>query len=628
MGHKETHRTAIVYRETGRFPSQNLTFNLKMAPIVNIAAYKFVALANLEGLRRELLALAERLQLRGSILLSMEGINLFVAGSREGIDTLLDRVRQIPGVSDLEVKESLSEQRPFNRMLVKIKKEIIAFDVPGIDPKKYSSRRVSARELKNWLDEGRPVTLLDTRNNFEIKVGTFQNARAIDLEDFRDFPKAVDRLPEELKQQTIVTFCTGGIRCEKAAPYLEREGFRDVYQLDGGILKYFEECGSEHYQGHCFVFDKRVAVDAELKECSVRQCFNCWAVLSAEDLESPNYIEGKSCPNCFRPASPAGEQLIELRRNAIQEATKVLPGSLPYENVRPISVPLRFDGLEVLDFLDAMKTHLTREEWQRACADGRLICREEHVQPGRVVRSGERLLHTMPATREPDVNAAIEILHEDDALVAISKPAPLPMHPCGRFNRNSLTYILNQVYRPLRLLPVHRLDADTTGVVIFARNREVARTLQERFEAGSMHKTYLARVLGHPIENVFESNEPVQSQPGPNGIRLPDANGISARTRFHVLGRLRDGTALLEVDPLSGRTNQIRVHLWSFGIPIVGDPMYLQIQQLGTTQGLSINDPPLCLHAKSIEFDHPLTGLQIRFEAPVPSWGMYDEVRK
>ena len=592
-----------------------------MAPIVNIAAYKFVAMANLEELRRELQSLTERLQLRGSILLSIEGVNLFVAGSRDGIDTLLDRVQQIPGIGHLDVKESLSSERPFNRMLVKIKKEIIAFDVPGIDPRKYSSRRVSAQELKGWLDEGRPITLLDTRNNFEIKVGTFHNARAIDLEDFRDFPTAVDQLPDELKQQTIVTFCTGGIRCEKAAPYLEREGFREVYQLDGGILKYFEECGSEHFDGQCFVFDKRVAVDPDLKECSVRQCFACWAVLSADDLASPRYVEGKSCSSCFRSASPTGEQLLEQRRDAIREATGILPGSLPYENVRPISVPLRFDGLEVLDFLDAMKTHLTRDEWHQACAEGRLTCRGETVQPGRAVRSGERLLHTMPATCEPDVAVTIAILHEDDAIVVINKPAPLPMHPCGRFNRNSLTHILNQVYRPLRLLPVHRLDADTTGIVVFAKNREVARTLQERFEASAMHKAYLARVLGHPAEDNFECNELVQSQPGPSGIRLTDANGVAARTRFRVRSRLRDGTALLEVEPLSGRTNQIRVHLWSLGFPIMGDPMYLSNQQLGTAKGLSVNDPPLCLHASSIEFDHRLTEQTIRFEAPVPSWG-------
>jgi len=592
-----------------------------MAPIVNIAAYKFAALANLEELRSELQIHCERLQLRGSILLSLEGINLFVAGTRDGIDRLLDRARQIPGVNDLAVKESLSQEKPFNRMLVKIKKEIIAFDVPGIDPRQYSSRRVTAKQLKSWLDEGRPVTLLDTRNNFEIKVGTFQNARAIDLEDFRDFPMAVGRLPDDLKRETIVTFCTGGIRCEKAAPYLEREGFQDVYQLDGGILKYFEECGSDHFQGHCFVFDKRVAVDADLKECSVRQCFACWAVLSADDLASPKFIDGKSCPNCYRPASPTVVQQLEQRRIAIREVTKILPGSLPYENVRPISVPLRFDGLELLDFLDAMKTHMSRDEWQRACGEGRLKCRNESVQPGRIVRSGERLLHTMPATREPDVNAAIEILHEDEAIVVINKPAPLPMHPCGRFNRNSLTHILNQVYRPLRLLPVHRLDADTTGVVVFAKNREIARTLQDRFKAGSMHKIYLARVLGHPVYDVFECNEPVLSQPGPSGVRLPDANGVAASTRFRVRNRLPDGTALLEVEPLSGRTNQIRVHLWSLGSPIVGDPMYLPNQQLGTAQGLSINDPPLCLHAGTIEFDHPLVEQRIRFEAPVPSWG-------
>ena len=302
----------------------------------------------------------------------------------------------------------------------------------------------------------------------------------------------------------------------------------------------------------------------------------------------------------------------------------MLPGSVAYENVRPISVPLRFDGLEVLDFLDAMKTHLSRDEWQRACIEGRLVCRSETVQSGRVVRAGERLLHTMPATREPDVAVAIEILHEDDAIVVINKPAPLPMHPCGRFNRNSLTFILNQVYRPMRLLPVHRLDADTTGVVVFAKTREVARHLQSQFETGAVQKTYVARVLGHPMGDVFECHKSIHSEPGPRGIRLPDATGAPASTRFRLLSRLRDVTAILHVEPLSGRTNQIRAHLWSLGFPVVGDPMYLPDQQLGTAQALSVTDPPLCLHASKIEFVHPLTEQRLGFEAPMPAWQKWD----
>jgi len=237
-----------------------------MSCIVNIAAYKFADLGGLAELRSELLALCQRLQLKGTILLSPEGVNLFVAGQRAPVDALLARLRAIPQLHELEAKKSFSDAQPFRRMLVKIKREIIPFGVAGIDPRHSTSRRLLARELKRWLDEGRPVTLLDTRNDFEVQIGTFTNAKAIGVDNFRDFPAAAEQLPEELKKRPVVTFCTGGIRCEKAAPLLEREGFTEVYQLDGGILKYFEECGGAHFRGDCFVFDDRIALDSSLRE--------------------------------------------------------------------------------------------------------------------------------------------------------------------------------------------------------------------------------------------------------------------------------------------------------------------------------------------------------------------------
>jgi UPF0176 protein len=277
-----------------------------MPSIVNIAAYQFADLTGLPELQLELRALCQQLQLRGTILLSKEGINIFVAGERDSVDSLLARIRTVPGLAGLEVKESFSDERPFSRMLVKIKREIIAFGIDTIDPKRHTSPRLTARELKRWLDEGRPVTLLDTRNDFEVRTGTFKSATAIGIEDFRDFPAAVARLPDEMKRQPVVTFCTGGIRCEKAAPFLERAGFEQVYQLHGGILKYFEECGGAHFQGDCFVFDKRVALNPALHQSDLRQCFVCQAVLSREDQASEMYAEGVSCPHCYRaPAARA-----------------------------------------------------------------------------------------------------------------------------------------------------------------------------------------------------------------------------------------------------------------------------------------------------------------------------------
>ena len=228
--------------------------------VLNIAAYKFTPLTGLQQRREPLRRLCTALELKGTILLSREGINLFVAGQREAIDTLRNTLEQDTEIGPLVVKESWSVEQPFNRMLVRLKKEIIAFDVEGIDPGAAPSRKISAMELQRWLDNGRRLTLLDVRNQYEVRLGTFQDAVTLPIDHFRQFPAVAKQLPEEAKGQPLVMFCTGGIRCEKAGPYLEREGFEEVYQLEGGILKYFEQCGKQYFEGECFVFDQRVAV--------------------------------------------------------------------------------------------------------------------------------------------------------------------------------------------------------------------------------------------------------------------------------------------------------------------------------------------------------------------------------
>jgi UPF0176 protein len=269
-----------------------------MSAFINLSGYKFTPLENLPELRQRLLDLAHARSLKGTILLSSEGINLFVAGLRADVDTLIAELRLLPGLEDLTPKESKSAGQPFNRMLVKIKKEIIAFGVEGIDPARQPAAKLPPRTLKQWLDEGREITLLDTRNDYEVRMGTFRGAVPAGIDNFRDFPNAVRRLQPELKDKPIVMFCTGGIRCEKAGPFMAREGF-NVFQLDGGILKYFEECGGAHYDGECFVFDKRVGVDAELKETDSVLCFACQMPLTAEEQRHPHYVPEVSCPHCF-----------------------------------------------------------------------------------------------------------------------------------------------------------------------------------------------------------------------------------------------------------------------------------------------------------------------------------------
>jgi len=270
-----------------------------MPEIINLSAYRFAPLEDLPALKERLKAVAAEGALKGTILLSTEGINLFVAGERPGLDRLMAMIHAVPGLENLKPKESLSARQPFNRMLVKIKKEIIAFGVPGIDPARRPAPKLPARTLKQWLDEGRPITLLDTRNDYEVDAGTFEGALPAGIRHFREFPQAVEKLSPELKERPIVMFCTGGIRCEKAGPYLESVGFKNVFQLDGGILKYFEECGGVHYRGECFVFDGRVGVDPALRETSSVMCFVCRMPLSAADQQHPHYVFEKSCPHCF-----------------------------------------------------------------------------------------------------------------------------------------------------------------------------------------------------------------------------------------------------------------------------------------------------------------------------------------
>ncbi|CAP44445.1 sulfurtransferase [Bordetella petrii] len=240
-----------------------------MPAVVNIAAYKFVVLDNLPTLRADVLAQAGAVNLKGTVLLAEEGINLFLAGSRDKIDTFLQWLRADSRLADLEAKFSLSETVPFRRLRVKIKREIIRMDHPAIQPQSGRAPAVSPATLARWLeqgvdDQGRPVVMLDTRNAFEVDAGTFEGAVDWRIERFTQFPAAVQAHRDSLRGKTVVSFCTGGIRCEKAALYMAESGVEHVYQLDGGILKYFEETGGKGFNGNCFVFDERVALDPAL----------------------------------------------------------------------------------------------------------------------------------------------------------------------------------------------------------------------------------------------------------------------------------------------------------------------------------------------------------------------------
>ena len=583
--------------------------------VTNLAAYRFVELSGLKGLREELLALCKEAGLKGTILLSVEGINLFVAGSAEGISRLMSRLREIPGLGDFEGKVSESEDQPFRRMLVRIKREIISFGVEGVEPGKRTSPKLSAKELKRWLDEGRKVTLLDTRNDYEVKLGTFKGAVVPDIRTFREFPQAVRELPDAMKDETVVMFCTGGIRCEKAGPFMEMEGFKNIYQLDGGILRYFEECGGDHYDGECFVFDQRVGVDPALQETDTAVCYACQAPLNAEDQEDVRYLAGKTCPYCFKPEPEKMAKRIATAQAKLDAVCEVLPGSVPLENRRPINVAAKYDRCTLGDILADQFPQIPREEWARRGAERRFVSYGGKPRwMDHIVRAGERILQIFPPDVEPEVAKGIRVVWDDEAVVVIEKPAPLPMHASGRYHRNTLQHLLNQVYEPKFLRPAHRLDANTRGLVLFARTRHYCRLLQRQFLEGRVEKIYRARVLGVPDWDEITCESSISAEPTGPGARVVDEDGLAARTDFRVIERLADGTALLEAQLGSGRTNQIRVHLWEMDLPIVGDPTYLPGGKMGDKQTLDLGDAPMELEAWKLVFNHPLTGERMKFE--------------
>ena len=245
-----------------------------MNDILNISTYKFVPLVDTLALRDTLAARALALSLKGTILLAEEGINLFVAGPAQAVRSFISQLQTDARFADIAPKESWSASQPFRKMLVKVKSEIIRMNHPAIQPAQGRAPAVDAQTVKRWLDQGhddlgRPVVTLDTRNTYEVDEGTFAGAIDWRLNKFTEFPGALQAHKAELADKTVISFCTGGIRCEKAAIYMRESGLPHVYQLEGGILKYFEETGGAHYQGGCFVFDERRALAPDLSTVGI-----------------------------------------------------------------------------------------------------------------------------------------------------------------------------------------------------------------------------------------------------------------------------------------------------------------------------------------------------------------------
>ena len=266
---------------------------------LNIAGYKFVVLPDRDALRQPLKQQCDELGLKGTILLSFEGINIFIAGPEENINVFRTSLLGDERFADIEFKESYSEHQPFNRMNVRLKNEIISVGLPNFNRIEPDDGRIRPQELHERLLNDDDLVLLDTRNTYETRLGTFQNAIDLDLDTFRSFPEAIAKLDDEYKDKEIVMFCTGGVRCEKASVIMKDAGFTNIKQLEGGILGYFEQVGGDYWNGECFVFDKRVALLPDLTETGTTICFACREPLTPKEQLHPAYVPGESCSYCI-----------------------------------------------------------------------------------------------------------------------------------------------------------------------------------------------------------------------------------------------------------------------------------------------------------------------------------------
>jgi len=292
-----------------------------MKEITIVSLYKFVNISDLETFRKELLAECNNLAIKGTFIIAAEGINGTIAGTGKNIETIIKFLISDDRFADIECKYSFDNKIPFYRMKVKIKDELIPIGVEGVDPREVVGTYVRPDEW-NKLVEDPDVLLIDVRNQYEIEVGSFKGALNPETDNFRYFPEFVENNLNPDENKKVAMFCTGGIRCEKASSYMLSKGFKEVFHLKGGILKYLEDVSKEKslWDGECFVFDNRTSVDHDLQNGIYDLCHNCRFPVSPKDMESEYFVKGISCPRCHDSITPERMTSLEERNRQIRLA--------------------------------------------------------------------------------------------------------------------------------------------------------------------------------------------------------------------------------------------------------------------------------------------------------------------
>jgi UPF0176 protein len=267
--------------------------------ISNITGYKFIPITDRKSLQGKIQKHSNKLGLKGTVLISEEGLNFSIAGEHEAIQDFIKFLRSDKRFSEIDIKTTYNDYQPFRKMLVRIKKEIISMGIDEIDPFTFTGEKITPKELRDKLNNNEDIVLLDTRNEYEVRLGTFEDAVDLNLDSFRDFPNKIMSFDQKMKNKEIVMFCTGGVRCEKASALMLKNGFKNVKQIDGGVIKYFEDTAGSYWNGDCFVFDDRVALDKNLNETDYILCFRCREPLNKKEIDSDKYKIDEYCPYCF-----------------------------------------------------------------------------------------------------------------------------------------------------------------------------------------------------------------------------------------------------------------------------------------------------------------------------------------
>jgi UPF0176 protein len=304
---------------TQKVSSENI--DTSKTSVVVCALYKFTILDDYKDIREPLLTLLLNNQVKGTLLLAREGINGTIAGSRESIDKVQAWLLTDKRFENISYKESCHQENPFHRTKVKLKKEIVTMGIEDIDPKEIVGTYVKPKDWNKLISDPE-VLLIDTRNDYEVHIGTFKNAVNPNTETFREFPQYVKENLDPQKHKKVAMFCTGGIRCEKSTAFLKQQGFDEVFHLEGGILKYLEEVPEDDslWQGECFVFDNRVAINHKLERGQYDQCNACRLPITEDDKKSDKYMEGVSCAHCYGKLSPEQKQRFTERQKQVELA--------------------------------------------------------------------------------------------------------------------------------------------------------------------------------------------------------------------------------------------------------------------------------------------------------------------